>query len=56
MMSRSKEKHSLMLNVVVEKGESKTHDPSGSNITQPRMRDNMQFLFVILGLLIKSKA
>ena len=34
--SRPKEKHCLMLNLVVEKGASKDHDRSGSSIAWPR--------------------
>ena len=42
--SRLKEEHSLMLNLVVEKGASKDHDRSGSNITQLRMGTQIEYV------------
>ena len=42
--SRPKEEHSLMLNLVVEKGESKDCNQSGSSITRPRTSTPLGFV------------
>ena len=43
-MSRPKEEHFLILNLVVEKGASKDRDQSGSSITRPRTGTPTRFV------------